>query len=430
MPKKIIPYYIFYGMIYDIIIIGAGISGLYAAYKIQKTSPHAKILVLEKEPKKYIGGRAGNRPFHGASIAIGAGVGRKEKDTILYNWLKELDFDIHEFQAKTQYARSISRPIYPLHKSMIRLRKEYKANPPNSTLTFKQFAKPILGDQEYQDFIECAGFTDYEEQDVHDVLFYYGFDDNYSEWTGFSVPWSLLIKTVCEKVFHKDTNASIKASSDVIHIRRASTDLYEIAVKDAPAQYAKQIIMATTIESVLRLLPAVVPSETMQLYRQIHGQPFLRIYGYFSKKSRATMAKYVASQTVVAGPIHKLIPIDPEKGVHMIVYTDNQGAKFLKKYTENTAKNCAKLETLLIKALGIPDPSVEPLELLDIHSFYWPIGTHYYEPLHGPYSTRRQFIKAIQHPAKNIMVVGEMVALNQGWVEGGLESVEDVLVQY
>jgi hypothetical protein len=27
------------------------------------------------------------------------------------------------------------------------------------------------------------------------------------------------------------------------------------------------------------------------------------------------------------------------------------------------------------------------------------------------------------------MVVGEMVALNQGWVEGGLESVEAILMQ-
>ena len=419
-----------YSTMYDIIIIGAGISGLYAAYKIQKMSPHKKVLVLEKTPKKYIGGRAGNRPFHGASIAIGAGVGRKEKDVFLYRWLQELGLDIHEFQAKNQYAQSIAETTCTLHQSMISLKKAYKTNPPKLPLTFKQFAKPILGEKAYQEFLQCAGFTDYEEEDIHDVLFYYGFEDNYSEWTGFSVPWSLLIQTVCEKVFHKETNASIKPSSEVMRIRAfqdQTLDLFEIAVKDAPKQYAKQIIMATTIESVLRLLPAVVPPEMMQYYRQIHGQPFLRIYGQFSKNSRATMAKYVSKQTIVAGPIHKLIPIDPEKGVYMIVYTDNQGAKTLKKYTENTAENRAKLEALLVKALGIPDPAIEPLNLLDMQSFYWPIGTHYYEPLRGSYKNRRTFIKAIQRPAKNVMVVGEMVALNQGWVEGALESVDALM---
>src|SRR4051794_27705632 len=37
--------------IFDVIIVGGGIVGLGAAYKIQKRHPGKKILVLEKEPK-------------------------------------------------------------------------------------------------------------------------------------------------------------------------------------------------------------------------------------------------------------------------------------------------------------------------------------------------------------------------------------------
>ena len=40
-------------MKYDIIIIGSGISGLYAAYNIKKMSPDTSFLILEKYKKQW-----------------------------------------------------------------------------------------------------------------------------------------------------------------------------------------------------------------------------------------------------------------------------------------------------------------------------------------------------------------------------------------
>ena len=40
-------------MTYDIIIIGAGIAGLYSAYKITKQSPETNLILLESNEKKY-----------------------------------------------------------------------------------------------------------------------------------------------------------------------------------------------------------------------------------------------------------------------------------------------------------------------------------------------------------------------------------------
>jgi hypothetical protein len=134
------------------------------------------------------------------------------------------------------------------------------------------------------------------------------------------------------------------------------------------------------------------------------------------------MAKsYVPYQTIVPGPLHKLIPL--QNGVFMIAYTDNEGALFLKDHLDNNVDNRRFFEDLLEKSLGIPK---NLLDLIAIKSYYWPIGTHYYSPLKG-FSSRELFIHNIQHPSPNMLVVGEAVSRKQGWTEGALESVEEVV---
>ena len=76
---------------YDIIIVGAGLAGLYSAYNIKQMSPKTKLLVLESNRRPYIGGRIGNHMFYGESVVVGAGVGREDTDTLLIKLLKDLN---------------------------------------------------------------------------------------------------------------------------------------------------------------------------------------------------------------------------------------------------------------------------------------------------------------------------------------------------
>lgn len=57
---------------YDVIILGGGIAGIYTAYKLNRCSPHLKILLLEKE--NYLGGRVFT--VHEGELAFEAGAGR------------------------------------------------------------------------------------------------------------------------------------------------------------------------------------------------------------------------------------------------------------------------------------------------------------------------------------------------------------------
>jgi monoamine oxidase len=106
--------------------------------------------------------------------------------------------------------------------------------------------------------------------------------------------------------------------------------------------------------------------------------------------------------------------------VYMIAYSDNSNANYINNHvTGNDKESREFLSGLLEKGL---DASCE-LPLTAIKRYYWPIGTHYMRPfMEG--ETYESWIRLAQHPAPNIVVVGEAFSRNQGWVEGALESVE------
>ncbi|MGA0712171.1 MAG: NAD(P)-binding protein, partial [Burkholderiaceae bacterium] len=164
---------------YDIIIIGSGMAGLYSAYNIKNTSPDTSFLVLEKYKKNWIGGRTSNEIFYGTEIVTGAGIGRKNKDKLLHKLLTNLKFHLPEYTVNPQYSQLMER--VDIKKIMTHLRKEYKKFK-DQQLTFKQFATNILGEKEYKKFIISAGYTDYENEDVFETLYYYGMEDNACCW--------------------------------------------------------------------------------------------------------------------------------------------------------------------------------------------------------------------------------------------------------
>jgi hypothetical protein len=407
--------------VYDIIIIGSGIAGLYSAYKIKQLNPATTVLILEKNKKQWIGGRTNNELFYGTNVVTAAGIGRKKKDHLLVHLLNELKIPYQEFTSTHHYII----PFEPIDitATMLLLKKEYKKykeHATNKSITFKDFAIKCLGTTKYKQFIISSGYTDYEKADTFDTLYNYGMDDNVGSLIGLSISWKDLVSKLIDKIGPQN----IKAKQNVVQINNVFEDqvdncFFEVETQKGVIYKCNKIIIATTIGSLHNLLPS-----KSSIYKQIHAQPFLRLYAKFSKSSTEIMKQYIKGYTVVQGPLQKIIPMDPSKGVYMIAYSDNASAIILKEHLENTLENCEYFEDLLEKTLGIEEGLLKINALLD---FYWTEGTHYYEPLKGPYKTRNAFINAAQNPEKNILVVGEVVSKHQGWVEGALESVDAVL---
>jgi hypothetical protein len=404
---------------YDIIIIGSGIAGLYAAYNIEKMSPSTSFIILEKYKKTWIGGRTSNDTFYGTEVVTGAGIGRKNKDKILIHLLNELDFQYNEFPVKPYYSSQIDK-IVDIKKLIQHLKEEYNKNKKQTHITFKEFAKPLLGDKLYNDFLVSAGYTDYEKADALDVIENYGMDDNACCWKGLYINWKELVTTLHNKIGAD----RIKTSMNVVNIKKTSDNpcLFLVETDKEIVFECNKVIVATTIDSIKEIVPGA--STKNSIYNEIKGQNFLRLYGKFSKKSSEIMKEYVKGYIIVPGPLQKIIPINSDKGVYMIAYSDNENASFLKKYLENKTKNREMFCYLLEKALGIPNKS---LVLIAIKDYYWPIGTHYYTPLSNKYENREEFIHKAQNPENGILVVGEVVSNNQGWVNGALSSVKEVL---
>ena len=411
---------------YDTIIIGAGIAGLYAAYKIKKQDPHHNLIILERE--NHIGGRMGTVNFHGTQIAIGAGVGRKRKDKLLQKLLQELRIPTHEFKISTNYAETLE-PC-DVKRTFEYLKETYEKQKPPKNINFQEFATKILGKQQYEHFITCAGYTDYENEAANNTFTHYGFNDNYQQaWTAIGIPWQKLLQSLQNYIgrTHIHTNQTVTKiqqtkeefwsekrsfSTTKFEGSFATGELWQVKTNNSEKYQTTRLIVATTIDTVHRLIPE--SKDPTNPLRTIEGQPFLRIYGKFTPESNKIIQQYITTTTIVPGPIHKIIPIKPKQGIYMIVYTDNKGAKFLKKYTANTPQNRKSLCKYLQEALGI----TQPLVLEDIRSFYWPIGTHYY--------TQNNQENMSQNPKPNLFIVGEMISHNQGWVEGALESVNNI----
>lgn len=375
--------------VYDYIVIGGGIAGLYAALKL---SPTASIILLEKD--SHYGGRAYNERFSGMDVVTGAGVGRYHKDKLLIKLMKSLGLTIQTFPVKHNYSNKALEHKLNIHELFSILKTEYH-NQNQPEISFKKFFIQIFGKRLFNDFKIYNGYTDMLNEDVFQTLYHYGIEDNYKHWTGFRVDWNELVERMVKRVKTNHPN-SLKRNQHISSIKQ--TTLGWQVVSNSTVYYAKNLIMATSIDVIERFFP---------FYKSfgIEGQPFLRTYIQLDPSSAEILKNYIKGTTVVSNVFQKIIPMNQEKGIYMIAYSDNQKA------IKGKSLNKTQIVKEIQKEFGVKDS----LTILKLKHYFWDIGTHYYK--YKPDANR-------QHPVDNVYVIGESVSLNQGWVEGALESVE------
>lgn len=386
-------------------IIGSGISGLYSALLLKKNGIH-DITIFEKND--IIGGRIKTIEFDGMDVVAGAGIGRYKKDVLLYNLCKELGLKPSIYpKNQVVYSPNIDTDSFtPVDTVVKLLKKKIKENSNlRSQTTFKTFAIKHLGKENYEKFILCVGETDFEDADVVDVLYHYGFEFS-KGIQAFGIDWKTFL-VACEKILKKH----IFTNKTVEEIKPTSSGKYIVDGK-----IYDTVIMGTDIGFLRKLL------ERNHLYNRIYDnvscQSFTRLYVTLDK------ALQLGGRLVITPPpIQKIIEMNKERHIYMISYSDNGSADKWKEWSEkNSSVLKKKVETYLQEFFGQNDVKVKKSELV-----YWPCGTHYFKPLPSSYKNRNDYLEKAQNPYPNMYVVGEAFSNEQGWCEGALQSVKKIL---
>jgi hypothetical protein len=478
--------------IYDYIIIGSGISGLYTGLELLKKSIN-NFIILEKNSN--IGGRIKTFPINNNRVLTGAGVGRKN-DILLQNLLNDLNikyskglsnfyysdnlvilniyniinyvssynknfydtiYSIYPTDFCDHFYKTLNMPIYYTIddvitfinyniETLLMIRKndsrddfdilvynnvkhifskikdnlDYLINENiYKPTSFKNFCLQILDIQTYEIFIKNLSFTDYENEDAYFAINYYNFQDNFEPSELIYIKWDIFLHEIKNRL-----NEKIITDTELFDIEELNDESYNLICNKCIETdnkyvtkvnyFCKKIIFANNLDIINKFYD----------YSVIKNQPFLRVYCKLDTvNSQSFIQKLkINGSTIVDNQLCKIININRDDGIFMISYCDNNNAKVLNYYKENTDANKKIFEKLLIESFQLDENEIL---IEDIYCFYWKLGTHYFK------FTKNEDIDELlinlQTPYDNIFVVGECVSKNQGWCEGALESVNNIL---
>ena len=394
-------------MIYDYIIIGGGISGLYSAHILQ-----SKYNVLLLEQNDYLGGRIKQEMFHQTKISMGAGIIHKS-DKHIFNLIKKFKIKHHIIRS----SRTLIKPYnssYDHSNGIELVRKKYlelksKLNSDLISLSFTDFLDKYFGKIFRKNYIDHSGYTDYVDGDINYHIKYYTLKaDSFSSSLKIFFDWDTLIMNIKNGINYKlntlVTNITINQNTQNIEIS-TSKKLY----------VSRRIIFALPIKPLITLTRNLPLNISYDDY--IQNANLLRIYT-FHKDGHKFEGENIGGFNIIPGKnlLRKIIVINDK--ILMSSYCDMSYALYFKKYLDNKKK----LKELIFEELQKIIPTTTKID--DIVYHYWDTGVHCFKPLHTfkIYS----LIKSLQNPIRNVFVVGELCSFQQGWTNGAVDSVEKI----
>lgn len=164
----------------------------------------------------------------------------------------------------------------------------------------------------------------------------------------------------------------------------------------------------------LQKMPCLKKFNIHNLLNSVKCQPLLRTYAIYKNEWFKDLNKVVSNEK-----IKYIIPINPKTGLIMISYTDGIFAEYWKKQIKNNTqkKNLNKQLNKLFLDLDIP-------KQYKIMNCYWEDGAAYWKPN----INSSLVIKKITKPTKHdIYICNDSFSNHQAWIEGALESSENVI---
>jgi hypothetical protein len=399
-----------------VVIVGGGPCGLYIAHLLFSLSiPSLHITLIESEDR--VGGRTQMGNYKGQVVVAGAGIIRKT-DKRLRKLCRQLDIPTHPFQTNVNYPRPYQSKQYFF--SLLETFKK-RSSEFNLQETFSQNFQRILGNEKYQDFIEMAGYTDFEDANVWDSLRDYGWKDNTSGQTMYSVNWNDLTQNMAHHLQMKyplQFELLLNTTVQKVNYQKGKFTVYSLPnIKKVDNMDA---LFWTTPRPGWKPIQRFLPRS---LLKEVQCQPFLRAYATpkHPEKAETLYPPHHVTHTRNDCCFQKVIPMSfssssskKDDKIYMISYSDNQHA------VESNQK-------FLTKNKQIQNDWKDP------QLYFWECGTHYYSPsLLTTSEERDTWLNMAVHPSliHPLFLANEGLSTQQGWTEGALESAERSIRQF
>ena len=397
-------------MIYDFVILGGGISGLYTCYRLLQKNPHYKIAVFEKN--NYWGGRIKTfyKKINYVDYKMEEGAGRfNDQHKILKSLIEELDLEKDLIQISGKSTFYDTNQVFPssfdyqnsftyIDKVISKACKEDISY--LQQFTFVDYARKILQKKEVEFMLQSSGYTT-------DLLLLNAFDacvmfqlNNREDINYYTLKHGLssIIQKLIKKIkklgginhTHLFLNSIIHefyfdSYNELFFIQQHSNKnnkLIDEIENNISVIQSKQLICALPKKNILSFSYF---QKYKDLLNSVHTNPLNRIYAVYKESWFKKISKIITNN-----PLRYVIPINKENGLIMISYTNGKEINYwksmihsnqdknnqLKDKKNNENKKNKQLKLSLHKnikkvfQINTKDP-------IFLKNAYWDIGVHF-----------------------------------------------------
>jgi len=408
-------------MSYDYIIVGGGVSGLNTSLKL--ANGKNKILLLERNNR--LGGRLHTYNKKNINYEIGGARFHKGHKNLfelikmfnLEKMLVPITNDITFMPIKNKFKKK-----YDTNKIIDKLLEKSSSISKNDLLktNLSKLSDKLLDLEEsnyfkssFEYISELENLNAYEsietfKNDLNHKLQFYLFKNGFSE----------LIELMGK--FLQENNCDIKLQHTLINIKKEKEtyilDILNSSNSNSNSYKTNNLILALD-KTALLSIPYLKPIHS--ILNSVEGIPLLRIYAIYPADPKTKKVWFHDIGKVTTDlDIKYIIPYNIKTGLIMISYTDQKLALQWNNMGTDLQNNIAKQLKKLFPNKKIPKPTY-------IKPHFWNNGIHFWK------DNKEGFVesKKILQPFKNesLYICGEAYSERQGWVEGALESSEEVI---
>lgn len=425
-------------MIYDIIIIGGGVGGLYTAYKLLQKNNKLNILLLEKN--NYLGGRIKTfrKKINSHDYQFEEGAGRFNKNhKLLFKLLKELDLDKHIIKINSiiNFAPSgntyhnkeqfIGKSPFLYIKKVINFYEKHDLinSSKVQTYTFYEYAAKILEPDELKFVIDSFGYyKQLVSMNAFNAIKLFGKGMNSSlQFYSLACGFDMIINKLKENIVKLGGKIMIKQYVQNIEYYNYKdysnqNNLFSIYVesnKIYTIYQAKKCILAIPKPDLLKFNILNNNIVIKNLLNSINYKSLCRIYSIFNKKD---IWFQDVSKTTTNNNSRYIIPIDKENGLIMISYSDSKFADDWHKLDKLNNKNVInELQKNIYKTFH-----KKIMKPIFTKVCYWKLGTAFWKKNKNSCVISKKILQPFLYVP--LYICGENYSETQGWIEGALET--------